>query len=118
MSDDLSLAPSVVDAQLERSSVEPPSDPWLARRMLGFGASEIAALFVGLDVRDPATLGSKARKHGHRFERGRFREPRILLEKARIVAPLAEREKSDGPSARGKRLEREIVERWRRLVAA
>jgi hypothetical protein len=92
--------------------VAPPADEWLQRRALGFGASDIAALFVGYDVHDPAELGDKARKNGHRFARGKWKLPRIVLEKAGIVPPLA------GNSARdaGKDRERMLVQQWRGLV--
>lgn len=85
--------------------------PWHARRALGFGASDVAALFVAYDLRDPATLGDKARKNGRRYARGRFRGiPRIVAEKAGAVAPLAT---NDSVIDAGKDRERALVEQWK-----
>jgi hypothetical protein len=116
--DDFSLDPAVIAAQLESAQVDPPADAWLERRTHGFGASEIAWLFAGFGLRDPVLLGSKAQKNGHRFARGRFREPRIILEKAGVVAPLKSPsdDDEDAPSTRGKRLEAQLVMEWQRLV--
>lgn len=95
------------------AKIPPPTDPWLQRRALGWGASDVAALFVGYDLRDPLLLGDKARKNGHRFARGRWRLPRIVLEKAGAVSPLSG---GGTPRAAGIARERALVEQWRRLV--
>jgi hypothetical protein len=93
--------------------VAPPVDEWLQRRALGFGASDIAALFVGYDLRDPMLLGDKARKNGKRRARGRWKLPRIVLEKAGVVQPL---ESGGDPRETGLERERMLVEQWTRLV--
>jgi hypothetical protein len=83
-----------------------------AQLMLAFGASDIASLFVGYGLRDPALLGDKARKNGKRKARGRWQLPRIVLEKAGVVRPLAVGAAADAGKAR----ERLLVQQWRMMV--
>jgi hypothetical protein len=114
VTDALSLAPAVLDAQLaEPAGYVHPSE-WHGRRARHFGASDVAALFVAYDVEDPSVLGSYARKNGKRLARGPYREPRIILERAGIVPPLAGR-------GSGRQLgldrERRLIYCWRDLVA-
>lgn len=111
MTDAFSIATLDSAPALERVPVTHES-AWHGRRALGFGASDIAALFVGYDLRDPDTLGDKAKKNGKRFARGRWKLPRIVLEKAGAVAPLAMGEPADAGRVR----ERALVEQWRRRV--
>lgn len=113
MTDALSLDPAVVEAQLSAPVGYVHPSAWHARRGLTWGASEVAALFVALDVEDPAQLGSYARRAGKRYERGRWREPRIILEKAGIVPPL----KAGKVADRGLNLERALIAQWRMMVA-
>jgi hypothetical protein len=82
-------------------------------RSHAFGASDIASLFVGYGLRDPAVLGDKARKNGHRFARGRWKLPRVVLEKAGAVQPLAYPE--DVVNA-GRDRERELALQWMKMV--
>lgn len=111
--DDLSLDDRTVERQLSQPCGHVERDPWLARRGLTIGASEVAALFVAYDVEDPATLGSYARKSGARRARGKWKnEPRIVLEKAGILPPL----KSGKGADRGLSLERELIRQWRTRV--
>lgn len=111
--DDLALDDATVERQLSEPSGHVHADPWLARRALTFGASEVAALFVGYDVEDPALLGSYAQKNGARRARGRWKnEPRIVLEKAGILPPL----KAGKGVDMGKERERELLVQWRDLV--
>lgn len=109
---DLALDDATVDAQLSQPSGYVHADPWLARRALGFGASDVAALFVGYDVEDPARLGTYANKNGARRQRGRWKEPRVVLVKAGILAPLKAGKGADAGKAR----ERELVTQWREHV--
>lgn len=113
MTDALSLDPAVIEAQLSAPAAYVHPSAWHARRDLTWGASEVAALFVALDVEDPAQLGSYARKAGKRYERGRWREPRIILQKAGIVPPL----KAGKAAGRGLDLERMLIVQWRQMVA-
>jgi hypothetical protein len=41
------------EAMHPRAVVEPPADPWLARRMASFGASEVPALLIALGMEQP-----------------------------------------------------------------
>lgn len=89
----------------------PPSDPWLARRMLGFGASEIPILLVGLGRRDMSTvtktIAANARVSAWDPRPGKSAlVPRIIAEKAGLRAPLAHGGGGDR--------ERELVEAWAR----
>lgn len=81
--DDLSLDPVVVDAQAAEPRVRAPLSPWHQRRALGFGASDVPALLVGLGLRDassvPGYIAENAK--GIRVAGGDV-YPRIVLEKA------------------------------------
>lgn len=111
--DDLALDDATVDRQLSAPIGYVHADPWLARRGLTIGASEVAALFVAYDVEDPSKLGSYARKAGARRARGRWKnEPRIILEKAGILPPL----KSGKGARMGQERERELLIQWRERV--
>lgn len=95
-------------------AVEPERDAWLARRELGFGASEIATLFVALGMRPADSLGSYAAKRGRAVKlRGFDPTPRIFLEKAGLKAPYA-----SGPAAAlGTRHEAQLFAESRMLIA-
>lgn len=94
--------------------VEPPSDPWLRRRGFGFGASDAAVVLAALGWRSADELPTyMQRRVKPKRVAGLAPTPRIWLEKAGIVAPLAVR---GGPAARGSERERELVTQWRRLV--
>lgn len=74
-----------------------PADPWLARRLLGFGCSELAALFVALGLRAPDGL------------------PKYTQEDARLIfrRKVTGRQKKAGAAARGgSEAERELLARW------
>ena len=79
--------------------VAPPADPWLARRMLGFGASEIGALYLALELRTPSPD-----------------DPKYLLDAAaRLFGVKAGRRKPSGGSRAtegGQRRERDVLRAW------
>lgn len=98
----------------DAEEVPPPSDPWLARRAHGFGASDVAVLMAALGRRSAEDLPRyMQRRAAKRRVRGLPPTPRILLEKARLLAPLAVKA---GPAARGSEREAMLVQRWRELV--
>jgi hypothetical protein len=87
--------------------VPPPEDPWLQRRALGFGASDMPALVLALvdKTREaPKYIADRARITNR--TRG---YPRIVAEKAGLLAPLASGEAAN----RGTQRERELLEQWR-----
>ena len=60
MSDELSLDPATVAAQLAELERPPDeSDPWLVRRRLSFGASEVPALLIALGRVAPSAVTPK-----------------------------------------------------------
>lgn len=93
----------------------PPADPWLARRAHGFGASDVAVVLAALGWRSAEDLpGYMQKRVKPKRVRGLSKPvPRIWLEKARIVAPLAVR---GGPAGRGSEREGELVRQWRTMV--
>lgn len=94
--------------------VEAPSDPWLARRAHGFGASDMAVVLAALGWRSPEDLpGYMQKRVKPKRVAGLSPQPRIWLEKARIVAPLAVR---GGPAGRGSERESELVRQWRTML--
>lgn len=99
--DALSLAPDVVAAQTATVA----RDPWLARRLHGWGASEVAALLLAYDPRDVEIRTAYVR-HGHEAAIGRAGFPRIVCRKAGLLTYP----KHTGGGER----ERELVERWAR----
>ena len=87
------------EAMYSPQLVAPPSDPWLARRMLGFGASEIGALYLAMGLRAPSPD-----------------DPRYLAEgAARLIGVKAGLRKPAGGSratAGGQRRERDVLRVW------
>lgn len=84
----LSLDPAVVDAQLAGPRDRKPLSLWHQRRGLGFGASDIPALLVGLGLRDPA-MATKRTRDNAAIIRGTLGAPRIVAEKAGLKRPFA-----------------------------
>lgn len=84
-----------------------PGDPWLQRRSLGFGASDMPALLVALGlVSQPAPKYVTDRAKKTNRTKG---YPRIIAEKAGLVET-----QGVGPAARrGTARERELLEQWR-----
>jgi hypothetical protein len=104
----LDFSIEAMSAGLPEPEGEPlPDDPWLQRRALGFGASDMPALCLALgvctgDAPDYIERRSKITNRTKGF-------PRIVAEKARVVRPLAV-----GQAAEiGKRRERELLAQWR-----
>ncbi len=115
MTDALSLDDATVSAQLaEPEAVQAHVDPWLARRALTWGASEIATLLVALGMRHAEDFPDRVRKSA-RVVRGRrsgVKAPRIFLVKAGLEAEYA----SNGVADTGKARERELFRQWRERV--
>lgn len=113
MTDSLSCDFGVMDAQLaEPVAVAPPADPWLARRSLGFGASDVPALLLAAGLRTadgcPGYLTDKARVTNRTCG-----VARLFAEKAGVVAPLKVSSAADKGTAR----EREVLATWRHMLA-
>lgn len=84
--------------------VPPPSDPWLARRALGFGASDVAALLVALGRRHAEDFPAWVRDAAKPIRTRAGIVPRVLARKAGLAA-------YEAPSAvalEGIRREREL----------
>lgn len=116
--DALRAEPAIDMAMLDPvpdGGAEPPADPWLVRRGYGFGASDLAVVLAALGWRSAEDLPAyMQRRVKPKRVRGIAPTPRVWLEKAGIVAPLAVR---SGPASRGSERERELVTQWTRLVA-
>lgn len=96
--------------------VPPPADPWLARRLLTWGASEVAALMVGLGrVSDEGMAKHVLSNAKHVKRRGLPGTPRVILEKARLVGPL---KAETTAMQRGTRYEPQLLREWAFLVGA
>ena len=100
MTDALSLDAETVAAQ----SATVARDPWLARRLHGWGASEVAALLLAYDPRD-AEARTARRYHHEDAEHGRARVPRIVARKAGLLAGR----RQSSAMAVGSQRERELV---------
>jgi hypothetical protein len=99
--------------------VAPPDDPWLARRQLTFGASDVPALLVAYGRRDGEAMTRTIRANANLIQlRGLPPTPRLLLEKAGLRRPLKSARGPDTPRARGQRLEQQLLREWRVLVGA
>jgi hypothetical protein len=97
VTDDLSLDLETVDRQ--RLAVDAPSDPWLARRLLTIGASEVPALYLALgrpcgEETPPRYLKDLARA--------------LLAQKAGLRGPLRRGAAAD----KGNAVEELIVAAW------
>ena len=108
-----SLDFDTVAAQLaEPVAVDAPADAWLARGQLGWGASDIAPLLLALGiVRDAEDAPEYIRKRT-RVTTTSHGQPRIIAEKAGLVAPYA----AGSAASEGTRRERELLTHWRTLL--
>lgn len=95
----------------ELAPVAAPADEWLARRMMGFGCSDLAPLLIALGLRSNDGVPGYIHDHSKRIRvKGHpGGVPRIFLEKAGLRAPLAAGEIAQ----RGLERERELLEQWR-----
>lgn len=109
---DLALDFATLDGQLAAlAPVSAPADPWLQRRALSWGASEMAAVLVVTGRRTIDTIPAWQAKR-LAIVRG-LGVPRIYAEKAGLKRPLAA-----GPAAKlGNERERELLSSWSRLLA-
>lgn len=97
-------------APVAEAPAEPAAAAWHARRALGFGASDVPALLRALGViSEPATQYIEKRARVTRNTRGL---PRIIAEKAGLVAPLA----AGSAASKGAARERELLATWRALL--
>lgn len=87
-------------------------DPWLARRALRWGASEVATLLVALGRRPLESLPSYLQPDA-KVTRQSHGEPRIFAQKAGLVPPR----KAGKSAVRGLELEERLALCWRDLVA-
>lgn len=111
--DDLSCDPAAMDAQLQAARPKPPTDPWLMRRMPGFGASEVASLLLATGHLVDAELPRWVRDRAALRKAGGQTAPRILLVKAGLKRPLA----ISTVAHEGTRRERELFGVWVELLA-
>lgn len=111
--DDLALDMATVDAQLaEPAPIAVPADPWLARRALGFGASDVPALLIAVAGYSPEGAPDYIAERARPTNRT-LGFPRIIAEKAGIVAP----KKVSTAAETGTRRERELLWQWAARVA-
>lgn len=103
MTDALSLDLETVAAQT--ATVE--RDPWLVRRMAGWGASEIPALLLAYDRTD-AEARTARRYHLDAAAVGRWGVPRIVAQKAGLAA----RDRTSRTMSIGAARERELIAAW------
>jgi hypothetical protein len=110
--DELSLDMQTVDAQLAEPTRHVESNAWLARRALGFGASDVPALLIALGVVStegtPKYILDKARATNRTCG-----APRIFAEKAGVALPL----KGSSAASRGTERERELLAQWRMMLS-
>jgi hypothetical protein len=89
-------------AKAEAAASLPPIDPWLARRMHSFGASEMGALAIALG-REPLPTDTKKL-----VEDGR----KLFARKARAKLPRLTKAKA-AERARDRAIERAVLDAWR-----
>jgi hypothetical protein len=106
--DELSLDAETVATQA--ATVQ--RDPWLARRLHGWGASEVAALLLAYDPRDEEARTAR-RYHHDDAEHGRAGVPRLVARKAGLLAGR----RQSSAMAVGSQRERELVARAEALIA-
>ena len=118
MTDALSLDAATIDAQLAGPRARVYESPWHARRALGFGASDVPALLVGLGLHSvedtPRHIAANAAPvrvaaGGSALGAGVIVVPRIVAEKAGIKRPLA----AGRAAAIGTAREGELLRAWR-----
>jgi len=114
----LSMELDVMERQAREPRERLPLSPWHARRLFGFGASDVPALLVALRLRDAANAPHHvlANAAEHRFKTpndGCEKWPRIVLEKAGVKAQL----KAGRAAAIGTEREPELVAAWRDMHA-
>lgn len=104
----LELDHTTLDAQLAAVAAVPaPEDPWLARRTLAWGASEMPMVLAITGRRAVEALPKYAQDRIRVTNRTRG-YPRLVAEKAGLVAPL----KSGRAAHRGQEREVELLGTW------
>jgi hypothetical protein len=97
----MSMDPATMEAEARAARVTAPVDPWLTRRLLGFGASEVGALLLALDL---ASLEERAAA------------PKYMLDDARVLirrkAGLTRGGKAGRAAERGAEAERHVLAAW------
>ena len=109
MTDDLSLAPEVVDEQVGAVRYT-HADPWLARRARRMGASDVPALLIAYDPR-PEEVAAARRYHldaAKRVQTRRGPMPLVIARKAGLRKPQS----MSATMTRGQRREVELLRRW------
>lgn len=115
MTDALALDFATLDGQLSESgarAVDAPADPWLQRRALGFGASDIPALLIAMGKR-AATDAPKYIADRARTTNRTHGVARIFAEKVGVLAP----EKVGAAALKGTLRERELLSQWRTMLS-
>lgn len=108
---DMSLEAMELAEPLNDAPSAAPADPWLARRMEGFGCSDLPALLVAVGLRSPdGAPGYVADRAKPIRRKGGSAMPRIFLEKAGLRAAL----KVGEAAHRGHARERELLVQWGR----
>lgn len=108
--DDLSLDHETVDAQLTEALDEISPDPWLERRKLSFGCSDVPALLFTLGLRTDVPSYIRERAKLVRTRKGLV--PHLFAEKA----GLAKARKAGASAARGLERESAVLDAWRMLL--
>ena len=88
------------------------TSPWLRRRALGFGASDVPALLMAMGKRQ----GLEAPKYLTERTRVTNRtagQPRIIAEKAGLVRPA----RAGAAASKGTSRERELLQTWKALLS-
>lgn len=114
--DDLSLDHDTLNAQIAESKsgmVYQPDDPWLARRQMHIGGSDVpvALLAMGL-MREPQGTPQYITKRAKAYQNTNG-QPRIVYEKAGLLMPY----RAGGAATIGSQRERELLDSWKESQA-
>lgn len=113
--DDLSLDMETLDAQISEakaSETYAPEDPWLARRQMHVGGSDVPVALIAMGLmRAPTNTPQYITKRTKAYRQTNG-QPRIVYEKAGKVAPY----RAGAAAAVGSRRELELLEEWKRVA--
>jgi hypothetical protein len=107
----LSMELDVIDRQLAEPRA--PESAWLERRKSGFGASEIAALYLALGIEAPGYTPKYLAEKAERVRR-RGNPIRLFGEKAGLVKSA----KTGRAASQGTARERELLKAWAEQAAS
>jgi hypothetical protein len=106
---DMSIAGMTPDPRAY--AIGPESDPWLERRMLGFGASELPMVLVATGRRRADTL-PRWMQDQLRVTNRTLGQPRLYAVKAGLV----QQKRAGRAAAIGQEREEELLDEWRALL--